>query len=267
LGFDSFEIESLSFRSFSFDVKELDSSLLNSKYNKTRSELTYMQNVSIIALGAFIKYIYSFPSSHGIYSNVTYSNTRRASNFGYEAVLNGHFQRQLKKYKLRIDTNALFFNPQSLTTVAERRERYEFVSLLEETLRLELSEMRQYVDTLDPEIPEQAAEISRLEKYMYEKAKFIVKFNIEKTRFFNEFDKQKNPENNKDVDTKKKKQKKSSNRPTEIKLENPQNNRNNRESLEGGYIEDSEPFHDRNRFIEAEETYIPILSLSANQRT
>jgi hypothetical protein len=64
--------------------------------------------------------------------------------------------------------------------------------------------MRQYVDTLDPEIPEQAAEISRLERYMYEKSKFIVKFNIEKTRFFNEFDKQKNPKNNKDVDSKKK---------------------------------------------------------------
>jgi hypothetical protein len=227
LGFDSFEIERLSFRSFSFDVKELDNSLQNSKYNKTRSELTYMQNLSIIALGAFIKCIYSFSSSHGIYSNVIYGNTGRASNIGYEAVLNGHFQRQLKKYKLRIDTNALFFNPESLTTVAERRERYEFVSLLEATLRIELSEMRQYVDTLDPEIPEQAAEISRLERYMYEKSKFIVKFNIEKTRFFNEFDKQKNPKNNKDVDSKKKNQKKSSNRPTEIKLENSQNNRIN----------------------------------------
>jgi hypothetical protein len=227
LGFDSFEIERLSFRSFSFDVKELDNSLQNSKYNKTRSELTYMQNLSIIALGAFIKCIYSFSSSHGIYSNVIYGNTRRASNIGYEAVLNGHFQRQLKKYKLRIDTNALFFNPESLTTVAERRERYEFVSLLEATLRIELSEMRQYVDTLDPEIPEQAAEISRLERYMYEKSKFVVKFNIEKTRFFNEFDKQKNPKNNKDVDSKKKNQKKSSNRPTEIKLENSQNNRIN----------------------------------------
>jgi hypothetical protein len=39
---------------------------------------------------------------------------------------------------------------------------------------------------------------------MYEKSKFIVKFNIEKTRFFNEFNKQKNPKNNKDVDSKKK---------------------------------------------------------------
>ena len=50
---------------------------------------------------------------------------------------------------------------------------------------------------------------------------FIIKINIEKTRFFNKFDKQKNPENNIDVDTKKKKQKKSSNEPTEIKVENP----------------------------------------------
>jgi hypothetical protein len=222
MGFDSLEIEGLHFRSFSFDLKALNNDLINSKY-----KLTYMQYASIIALGAAIKCICSFSTSYGIYSNIKYGKPKRPSNPGYETVLNQHFQRQLCKHKLKIDSTRLFMNPELLTTVEERRERYEYVSLVEETLRVEVSEMSEYVNTLDPEIPEQAAEISRLENYMYEKNKFIVKFNIEKTRFFNEFNKEKNQNNNKNVDTKKEKQKKSSNRPTEIKLESSQNNRIN----------------------------------------
>jgi len=262
MGFDSLEIEGLHFRSFSFDLKALNNDLINSKY-----KLTYMQYASIIALGAAIKCICSFSTSYGIYSNIKYGNPKRPSNRGYETVLNQHFQRQLCKHKLKIDSTRLFMNPELLTTVNERRERYEYVSLVEETLRVEVSEMSEYVNTLDPEIPEQAAEISRLEKYMYEKNKFIVKFNIEKTRFFNEFNKEKNPKNNKNVDTKKEKQKKSSNRPTEIKLESSQNNRINWESSERGFIEDSDPFHTKNRFIEADiETHLPIRKLPPHQR-
>ncbi len=203
MGFDSLEIEGLQFRSFSFDLEALNNDLINSKY-----KLTYVQYASIIALGAAIKCIYSLPSSHGIYSNIEYGNPRRPSDHSYETLLSQHFQRQYIRNKLEIDTTQLFKNPELLTTVAERRERYEYVTLIEESLNIEVSEMLEYINTLDVEIPSQAAEFSKIEKIIYEHGEFIKEFEKEKTRFFNEFDKQKNPKNNKDVDTKKKKTKK-----------------------------------------------------------
>jgi len=222
MGFDSLEIEGLQFRSFSFDLKALNNDLINSKY-----KLTYLQYASIIALGAAIECICSFPTSYGIYSNIKYGNPKRPSNQVYETLLSQHFKRQFLKHRLEIDTTQLFTHPELLTTVEERRERYEYITLIEDTLKVEVSEMLEYIDTLDVEIPSQAAEFSKIEKVIYQRGEFIKEFQKEKTAFFSEFDKQKNPKNNKDVDTKKKKQKKSNNRPTEIKLENPQNHRIN----------------------------------------
>jgi len=248
MGFDSLEIEGLHFRSFSFDLKALNNDLINSKY-----KLTYMQYASIIALGAAIKCICSFSTSYGIYSNINYGNPKRPSNRGYEILLNQHFQRQFLKHKLKIDRTQLFMNPELLTTVAERRERYEYVTLVEESLKIEVSEMIEYVNTLDPEIPSQAAEISRLEKIIYEKGEFIKEFEKEKTRFFEEFNLRKNPKNSKNPYTELEKQKKSNNRPTERKLENFKNNRNNTESLKEEHTEKLEKINDRHRFIEEEE--------------
>jgi len=248
MGFDSLEIEGLNFRSFSFDLKALNNDLINSKY-----KLTYLQYASIIALGAAIKCICSFSTSYGIYSNIKYGNAKRPSNLRYENFLHRHFQRQLCKHKLKIDSTQLFKNPELLTTVGERRERYEYVSLVENSLKIEVSEMIEYVNTLDPEIPSQAAEISRLEKIIYEKGQFIKEFEKEKTRFFHEFDKIKNPKNNKNPDTEMEKQKKSSNRLTEKKLENFKNNRDNTESLEEEDTEKLEKINERHRFIEREE--------------
>jgi len=254
LGFDSLEIEGLNFRSFSFDLKALNNDLINSKY-----KLTYMQYVSIIALGAAIKCICNFSTSYGIYSNIKYGNAKRPSNHNYETVLNRHFQRQFHKHELKIDSTrlftnpGLFTNPELLTTVAEVRERYEYVSLVEESLRVEVSEMNEYVNSLDPEIPSQEAEISALEKIIYKKGEFIQEFEKEKTRFFEELTLKENPKNNKNPDNGLKKRKKLSNRPTEIKLENFKNNKSNTESLEEEHTEKLEKIDDHRRFIEQEE--------------
>ena len=178
MGFDSLDIEGLHFRSFSFNLKALNNDLINSKY-----KLTYMQYASIIAFGAAIKCICFSPTSYGIYSNINYGNPKRSSNRGYKTLLNQHFQKQFLKHKLKIDSTHLFMNPELLTTVAERRERYEYVSLIEESLKIEVSEMIKHVNILDPEIPSQAAEISRLEKIIYEDGKFIKEFEKKKHVF------------------------------------------------------------------------------------
>lgn len=178
MGFDSLEIEGLQFRSFSFDLEALNNDLINSKY-----KLTYLQYASIIALGAAINCICYFPSSYGIYSNIKYGNPRRPSNQSYETLLNQHFQRQFLKHKLDIDTTQLFMHPELLTTVAERRDRYKYFSLIEESLKIKVSEMIEYVNTLDVEIPSRAAEISKIEKIIYEHGKFIKEFEKKKHVF------------------------------------------------------------------------------------
>jgi len=236
-GFDSLTVDDLSFRSFTFDLKELNNDLLNTKYDKTRSDMTYMGYVSIIALGAFIKSICGYSNSYGVYSNIKYGSVKRASNPHFEEMQNTYFKRQLIKHKLKQTSNTLFLHLSSVNSPSQIEERQQLSSLLRNTLEIEISEMNKDLDSLNSEVPEQASEISEIKKTIDDKAQLIEKINKENEVFFDIESPKKTPDSNKNVNSNSKKQEELNNVPVERVQENLTTQRGELTKYQKYYVE------------------------------
>ncbi len=219
-GFESLAFDELTFRSFSFDVIELNNELRNTKYHKARSNMTYMDYVSIIALGAFINSICGYSNSYGVYSNIKYGSVKRTSNPHFEELQNAYFKRQLIKHKLNQTSNTLFQQLPSVNSSSQIEEHRQLTSLLRNTLEIEISEMNKDLDSLNAEVPEDAWDISVIKKTINEKAQLIEKLDKENEVFFDIESPKKTPHSNKDVDTNSEKQEKLNTVPVERVQEN-----------------------------------------------
>jgi len=219
-GFESLTVDDLSFRSFSFDVKALNNDLLNTKYDKTRSDMTYMDYVSIIALGAFIKSIFGYSNLYGVYSNIKYGSVKRASNPNFELLQNSYFKKKFIMYKIKQNSNTMFSYLSSLNSPSQIEERQQLNTLLRNSLETEISEMSRSLNLLNSEVRDQASEIFELEKAINEKAQLIKKIDKENEVFFDKEAPKKTAHSNKNVDTNSEKQEKLNNVPVERVQEN-----------------------------------------------